>query len=332
MRPVLTGVVVCFLVGPMAFAQAANPRLEFEVASVKPWTPPADGGRGPIMMGMQGGPGTADPSQVRYSGLPLKMVLANAYDVRPFQINGPAWLDMERFDIVAKVPAGATKDQVRIMLQNLLADRFRLKLHHETKDSAVYELVVDKNGPKMKPTTLTTDASADGPPPPPSGPPKLGKDGFPELDRPGLFMMVMMGNNGPRSRMVARAQTTADIGRALSNQVDRPVVDKTGLTGKYDFSLEFSFEPGVGGPMGGLRMTPPGGGLAGPGPGPGPGPGGAGAVGGGPVPAPLDSQNADSAPTIFAAVQSELGLKLDAKRAPLDLLVVDQVEKTPTQN
>jgi uncharacterized protein (TIGR03435 family) len=352
MRQAVSGAGLLFLGCVLAAGQTGDARLEFEVASIKPWVPPAGGGRGGMMLGMRGGPGTADPEQITYSGLPLKFILMNAYDVRPYQINGPGWLDTERFDIVAKVPSGATKEQVRVMLQNLLADRFGLKLHHETKDSQVYELVVDKNGPKFKPTTLADSAATpipDGPPQPPLGPPKLGKDGFPQLpqaDRPGMMMMMTMGTGGPRARMVAKAQTIAQVAQMLGNQVNRPVVDKTGLTGKYDFTLEFEFEPGSGGGPKGLMLPPPPGGFAGGPGGPGPGgavitggggggaPGGAGTTGGAAGAGPVDSQNLDSTPaqTIFAAVQSQLGLKLEAKKAPLDLLVIDHMEKTPTEN
>lgn len=324
MRRSITAAGLFALASTLAFGQAGETKLEFEVASIKPWAPPSGGGRGGMMMGMRGGPGSPDPGQIHYSGLPLKFLLANAYDVRPYQVNGPAWLDMERFDIVAKVPPGATKEQVRVMLQNLLADRFGVKLHHDSKESSVYEMVVDKNGPKFKPTTMPDEAGApkpDGPPPAP-GPPKLDKNGFPQLDRAGLIMMMNMGPNGPRSRMVAKGQTLEQLAQMLGNQLNRPVVDKSGLTGKYDFTLEFAFEPGNG-PMG-LPMPP------------GPPPGGGGAVAGpggpGPVTAPVDSQGGDSGPTIFTAVQEQLGLKLEARKAPLDMLVIDHIEKTPTEN
>jgi uncharacterized protein (TIGR03435 family) len=144
--------------------------------------------------------------------------------------------------------------------------------------------------------------------------------------------------------MVAKAQTIAQVVQMLSRQLNRPVVDKTGLTGKYDLNLEFAFEPGSGGgPMGAMLPPPPGGLAGGPG-GPGPGvgggvttggaTGGSGSAGGQTIKGPVDSQDADSAPaqTIFAAVQSQLGLKLEAKKAPLDLLVIDHMEKTPTEN
>lgn len=327
--------------GILAFGQTPDNKLEFEVASVKPWAPPTGGGRG-MFMGIRGGPGTPDPGQITISGLPLKFLLSNAYDVRPYQVIGPGWLDMERFDIIAKVPPGTTKEQARMMMQNLLADRFGLKLHHETKDSPVYQLVVGKNGPKLQRSAVQDDPAPpkEGAAPPPPGPPKLDKNGFPQLDRPGLIMMITLGPKGPLSRMVARDQTLTKFAEALGNQVNRPVVDKTGLEGKYDFNLEFAFEAGAGG-LPGLPPPPPGGfgGPGGRGPiaaGAGGGPGNVGAGAGGakdgPITAPLDSQIADSAPTVFIAVQEQLGLKLEPKKAPLDMLVIDHIEKTPTEN
>jgi uncharacterized protein (TIGR03435 family) len=345
MRQGMTVAGLVTVAGILAFGQSPDSKLEFEVATIKPWAAPAGGGRG-MFMGLRGGPGTPDPGQITISGLPLKFLLANAYDVRPYQIIGPGWLDMERFDIVAKVPPGTTKEQARIMMQNLLADRFGMKLHHETKDSQVYELVVGKNGPKMQRSESQDDPAPpkEGAAPPAPGPPKLDKNGVPQLDRPGLIMMVRIGPKGPLSHMVGRQQTMPQFAQMLGNQVNRPVVDKTGLSGKYDFTLEFTFEPGAG--PGGLALPPPPpGGFGGPGGGPGPvtaggAGGGQASVGGGPpggpkegpVTAPLDSQTADSAPTIFTALQEQLGLKLDSKKAPLDMLVIDHIEKTPTEN
>jgi uncharacterized protein (TIGR03435 family) len=320
MTHTLTGTALLVLASSLAFGQPApDSKLEFEVATVKPSPPPSPGR---MMIGMRGGPGTPDPGQVNYTNFPLKFYITNAYDVKPYQVTGPAWLDTERFDMVAKVPAGATKEQVRGMMQNLLADRFGLKLHHDSKDSQVYELIVEKGGPKFKPSESQDDPpapKADSAPPPPPGPPKMGKNGFPQLDRPGMIMMMTISPTGPRARLVGKGQTLADLANNLGNQVNRPVVDKTGLPGKYDFNLEFAFEPGSGGPAGlpSLPLPPPG------------------AVGGGPAgppPGQADSQTADSAPNIFTAVREQLGLKLDPKKAPLDILVIDQVNKTPTEN
>src|ERR1700722_3983486 len=138
------------------FAQTTAATPSFEVATIKPAAPPATsmgaggGMRFAIRMGAQGGPGTSDPGQITYSNLPLKNLLVNAFGVKTYQISGPAWIDTERFDIVAKVPQGATKDDVKLMLQNLLAERFKLTLHREKKDLPMYALVVAKRGPTMK--------------------------------------------------------------------------------------------------------------------------------------------------------------------------------------
>src|SRR5215469_6012134 len=115
-----------FALSLFAFGQQTG-RLEFEVASIKPAAPPS-GGRGGFFIGIRGGPGTNDPGRVQYNGMPFRMLVMNAYDVKPFQVTGPSWINSEdaRFDIVATVPQGATKEQVRVMLQNLLADRFKL--------------------------------------------------------------------------------------------------------------------------------------------------------------------------------------------------------------
>src|SRR5947207_312669 len=123
-----------------AFGQASP---SFEVASVKPAEAPSTPGM--LRVGMRGGPGTPDPGQITYSNVSLKNVIMNAYNVKGYQITGPKWLDSERFDIVAKVPKGATKEEFRLMLQNLLAERFKLSLHHESKELPIYGLVVGKN-------------------------------------------------------------------------------------------------------------------------------------------------------------------------------------------
>jgi len=320
----LTGTGLLILASALAFGQSADSKLEFEVATIKPSPPPSPAH---FMIGIRGGPGTPDPGQLSYNGFPLRFFITNAYDVKPYQVTGPAWIDSERFDMVAKVPTGATKEQVRVMLQNLLADRFGLKLHHDSKDSQVYELVVDKSGPKFKPSESQADPPApkpdDAAPPPPPGPPKLDKNGIPNLDRPGMMMLMTIGPSGPRAKLVGKGQTLAELANNLGNQVNRPVVDKTGLAGKYDFNIEFAFEPGSGGPAGLPPLPfPPPGAVGGAGGGP----------AGGPSPAPVESPSAESAPTIFTAVREQLGLKLDPKKAPLDILVIDQVNKTPTEN
>jgi uncharacterized protein (TIGR03435 family) len=295
--------------------------LTFEVASVKPAAPPVPNGRGMIMFrGPSGGPGTKDPGRINYPYMSLKNLLMTAYDVKNYQIDGPAWLDTERFDVNATMPPDTTKEQFKIMLQNLLAERFNLKIHHDTKELPMYALLVGKNGPKMK-ESAETPRSAEGdaasPPLPPPSQPKIGPDGFPILPIPaggrgGLYQIMMPG----RARMIAVKQTMQDFAQRLSQQLNRPVTDATGLTAKYDFTLTYAPEGMssiapvmIGGPP---APPPPGGGASGPGP----------ALPEGDAPPP----------NLFSAVQSDLGLKLEAKKGPVDIIVVDHVEKTPIEN
>ena len=130
MRRATLGFGLIFLTCCAAFGQAAADSPTFEVASVKPAEPQTGMA---IRVMMRGGPGTPDPGQLNYSNVSLKNVLMAAYAVKGYQINGPKWLDSERFDIVAKIAPGATKEQFQLMLQNLLAERFKLTLHRETK-------------------------------------------------------------------------------------------------------------------------------------------------------------------------------------------------------
>ena len=311
MRYAILGAGILALACKAAFGQTGEGKLEFEVASVKPAALLRDGA---IMMGMRGGPGTEDPGRVTYTGLPLRGLLTTAYNVKPYQLSGPGWLDTERFDIVAKIPEGTTKEQFRVMLQNLLTERFKLTLHHETKDLPLYELTVGKNGPKLKKSVEDPNAPAiepgrgTGPPP---GPPPMGKDGMPQLPsgQKGMMMFMMPG----RARVLGGVQPLSALADMLGNQLGNPVVDKTGLTGNYDFTLEFAPEPGrMMGPFGGLPPPPP------PPPGAVPGPGQA------------DAQS--EAPALLTAIQEQLGLKLEQKKGPLDLVVIDHAEKVPTEN
>ena len=156
MRSTGIGVAVfVFACGPV-FGQAAG-KLEFEVASVKP-AAPQTGGR--VFVGRQGGPGTPDPGRVTYTNVALKNLITMAYDVKPYQVTGPDWLETERFDIQAKLPQGATKEQANMMMQNLLAERFKLSFHKVTKEFPLYELVVGKNGPKLKASVEDPGAAA----------------------------------------------------------------------------------------------------------------------------------------------------------------------------
>ncbi len=294
-----------------ASAQTGGALTEFEVASIKPALPQ---GGGRFMVMMRGGPGTPDPGQLTYANVSLRNILMNAYGVKTYQISGPGWLDTERFDLTAKIPKGATKDDLKVMLQNFLADRFKLTLHREQKELPIYALVAAKGGPKLKESEgEETPPSPDAPPLPPPGRMPVGKDGFPQMPKGGRGLMLMM--NSGRLRLSGTRQPVSAMTDLLSNQLGRPVVDMTGLTGKYDYTLDFVPEEGMmKGPMGALPPPPP------------PPPGGAG-------PAPGDNApDNSSGATLFTALQEQLGLKLEPKKGPVEMLVIDHLEKTPTEN
>jgi uncharacterized protein (TIGR03435 family) len=147
----MTGAAV-ILCASIALGQQANPKLTFEVASIKPAAPQA---MARLQGSVDGGPGTPAPGRIQFTDMPLKVLIMRAYDVQNFQVSGPSWMDSQRFDITAKVPDGATKEEARIMLQNLLSDRFKLKMHKGSKDAAIYELVVAKGGLKLKEAAQT---------------------------------------------------------------------------------------------------------------------------------------------------------------------------------
>lgn len=299
----------------------------FEAASVKPATLPSPDGRGMIMMqGPSGGPGTKDPGRIHYPYMTMKNILMNAYDVKSFQITGPAWLDSERFDISATMPPDTTKEQFRAMLQNLLAERFKMTIHRDNKELPMYSLTVAKSGPTMKESAeapAPKDDADPAPPPPLPSQPKIGPDGFPVLPqlagRGGMFMMMMPG----RTRLMGQQQTMQDLATRLTNLLSRPVVDATALKAKYDFTLTFSLEGlNMQGPMGPLPAPPSGGAVAVTG----------GAGGGGANPSGLFVPEGEAPPDLFAAVQAQLGLKLEAKKGPVEMIVIDHIEKTPTEN
>lgn len=307
-------VATLLVVACLAYSQTVDKSLIFEAASVKPAEQPKPDGAGRMFINSapSGGPGTKDPGRVHYPFTNMKTLLMNAFDVKNFQISGPAWLDMERFDITATMPPNTTKKQFRVMLQNLLAERFKITLHRETKELPTYSLTVAKNGPKMK-ESADPSHKDDGEPvqlPPPPMQPKMGPDGFPDLEIPAGAPIAMIMMNG-RARLIARQKTMQDLVDRLTNLTNRPVTDATALKAKYDFTLTFSLE-GINGPMG--PMPPP------------PAPGGViGAPGAG-------TPEAETLLDIFGAVQAQLGLKLEPKKGPVEMIVIDHIEKTPTEN
>jgi uncharacterized protein (TIGR03435 family) len=297
--------ILTLLLCGVMFAQGADPALSFEVASVRPSVPDANGRLN--LSPPRGGPGTDDPERFSNAGVSLKGLVLMAYNVKSYQVTAPAWLDTERYDIVAKIPPAASKEQFNQMLQNLLTERFHLALHRETKELPAYELVIGKNGSKLKETTMDLSAPA---PAGARGPIKMDPNGFPVLDRVGMMTMMTSRNNVVEARLVAKAQPVSMLLQMLEGQLKGPVLDKTGLTGKYDFTLEYSPDTTIVMPL--LAEGPPGG-----------APGGT--TGGTPP-------EITSGPPLGKALQEQLGLRLEQKKAPLELLVIDRADKTPTEN
>jgi uncharacterized protein (TIGR03435 family) len=218
-----------------ANAQTSPPKLDFEVASLKPSGPQS-------IRRSNGGPGTRDPERYSYMRADLRDLIFEAYGLRHYdqQTAGPGWIDTEEYDIVAKMPPGTTKEQFQQMLQNLLAERFHLVIHHETRVLPVFDLVVGKNGPKLKESAVDVGAS----PAPSLRPGEVDRQGFPVL-LPGRRGFA--SNFGPdgSSHSTGHQATMSLLADMLSgpNAADRLVIDKTGLTGKYDLTLEYAWRP-----------------------------------------------------------------------------------------
>ena len=267
--------------------------LVFEVASIRPVPAPTGG----VARGPSGGPGTRDPGLYTCTFCGLIPLILQAYDLKDFQLSAPNWIQNELFDINAKVPEGATKEQFGLMLRHLLEDRFKVATHRETREIPVYELVVSKNGSKLKATTEEAkpgDSEAWSP--------GLDKDGYPTVP-PGRAAMI--ANVRGTMRMRAKKETIEQLIAILSAQMRGPVTDSTGLKGEYDFTLSWTRDldaATVATPSSESRSP-----LAG-------------------------ISGTDSEPTLFDALQSQLGLRLERKKGRIEMLVIDHIEKVPTQN
>jgi bla regulator protein blaR1 len=262
----MTNICTKLLLIALTIAPLARPQ-QFEVASIKPADPNTHG------MRVQMAPG----GRLTASGVTVKFLIQQAYNVKDFQITGgPGWIGSDRYDISTKAEGEGqiTPEQLRPMMQALLADRFKLTFHRETKEMPVYALVVGKNGPKMHESERHEDAEGRG------------------------GTQIRMS----RGQITAQAMSMAMLANQLSNRLGRNVLDKTGLTGNYDFTLEFTPEGMQ--PMG----MPP-------------------REGGADAPPPVDSPG----PSIFTAVQDQLGLKLESQKGPVEILILDRIER-PSEN
>jgi uncharacterized protein (TIGR03435 family) len=225
----------------------------FEVASVK--LNRLGGDRGGISL---------LPGRITVSNMTLKGLVRYAYDVRDIQISGgPPWFDSDRWDIAATATGTITDEERRQMLQTLLADRFQLTLRLESKELPVYALTLAKSGSKMKPN-------------PDEKPPRL------QMGASVKGLLKLNGEDAPVSRLAA----------VLVAQVGRIVVDRTGLEGRFDFSLEWVPDAANLPSINGAKMVP-----------------------------------AEDGPSLFTAVQEQLGLRLESTKAAVEVLVIDRAQK-----
>jgi uncharacterized protein (TIGR03435 family) len=266
-KPAVAAFIVPLALASEMFAQApeARPVFDaFEVATIKPTHPDWRGGR---YMRMQ----TARQFEAR--GYALRILLAAAYNLTPQAISGgPAWIDSDLYDILAATPGQVrpTLEEQLSMLRKLLLERFSLVFHREEKEFSIYALTVAKGGPKMTPSAPVTA---------PEGAPPL------------VFRL-----SPDRARLPASSTTMSELAWVMQRSaVNRPVVDKTGLTERYDFELEWTpDETQFGGNVPTGNPEPP-------------------------------------KPDLFAALQQQLGLRLEATKGPIQTLVIDQVER-PSEN
>ena len=207
----------------------------FEVASIKPNTPD---GSGAIRVGIQPQPG----GRLTVTNANLRMLIRFAYNIDDAQISGgPSWMDSDRYDITAKAEGNPSINEQREMLQTLLAERFGLKFHRDSRELPVYALLPTKGGAKLKEVTDDSGASSSDRP--------AGPGNAPIGQRRGVAMMI------GGTTQIAGIMSMVQLSQALANLVGRKVVDKTGLEGNYDIKLEWTPQPGE---IAGLRGLPPG--------------------------------------------------------------------------
>ena len=235
------------------------PRLEFEVASVKPSKPGADGG---VIKPLPGG------QTYVATNAPVKMMIKLMFHLNDRQISGgPGWLETDLYDVEAKADGPHTIEELHVMFQNVLIDRFKLQVHKEMRMLPAYELVVDKSGPKLRENTSP--------------------EHFDIPVRPAGF-----------GKLEATHCSMSYFSWLLSQRLDRPVIDQTGLGRFYDFKLEWTPEPPANlGIRGGAEANLP----------------------------------PTNGPDIFTALREQLGLKLESRKGPVEVMVIDHVE-SPSEN
>jgi uncharacterized protein (TIGR03435 family) len=230
-------VVVLLALASSVYPQSAG-KLEFEVAAIKRTPPPEKRPKG-ALEGCRGGPGTKDPELLVCEDMSLFSLALMAYQIeRPqyYRLSGPEWMqELPGFDLSARVLARAPKDDLAAMLRNLLADRFKLVVHHESREVQEYDLVVAKGGPKFRQAAPAAKRAADGDAKRgASEPPTLGGAGYPTLP-PGHRAAII----DDRAHYHDPEMSIEFLTTLLATQLRKPVHDATGLTGKYDIDLHW---------------------------------------------------------------------------------------------
>jgi uncharacterized protein (TIGR03435 family) len=321
------------LISLLAFAPPASaqapPAPHFEVSSIKPAVPlqtqitqlqqAAQSGNANIA-GMRMMQQVITDQRIDLNTLSLADLIVMAYRIKPYQLTSPDWMRSERYDVQATLPAGATKEQVPEMMQALLAERFKVKIHRDKKPQPVYALLVSKDGHKLKPAPTA-------PTPPPDDPNaqslslagqdlKISNDGrggqvITTNGATGAATMRIRMDGGQLHMEIEKA-SMAEFAEMLGQFLDKPVVDQTELAGSYQVQLDLTQEDVLAMAMAKASAA----GLSLP-----------GLPGGTPGQAATPSSGA----SIFTTVQ-KLGLRLESKNLPVDMIVVDSADKTPTEN
>lgn len=238
-----------------AFAQ--NAPKTFEAATIK-LTPPDS--REPLDIRFTPG------GRLTVTNQPVRSLVTFAYGVQAWQIAGaPDWFETDRYDISAKADGDPGREEMLALFRALLEDRFRMRLHRETRDGSTYELTTARNGPKFQKS-----------------------EPLKENERANVYTYRTGAPTAPAISLIRadRSATMAMLASILQSQLKRPVIDKTGLTGDFDFRVEYA----------------------------------------------ADDSRLDEFPSLFTALQDQLGLKLQPAKGPVEMLVIDRVERVPVEN
>ena len=334
----LTYLVALLVAAGEGRGQPAASGLAFEVASVRP-SAPLDMNK--LAAQMQAGKMPrfgphVDGSRAEYDYMSLKDLIANAYNVKGYQITGPGWLGSERFDIVAKLPDGAQKEDAPAMLQALLADRFKLTVHRETQEHPVLALIVGKDGPKLKEAAAPAEPIAEDAPLKPGEFKMDGPDGPIRVTRNADGTTTMnMGAKGLITQRIDMANQTVHLESSSTTMAGfadmlttlmqmgggggRQVVDMTGLKGNYQVAVDVSLTDIMAMARERMREMGMDAGAA---------PAGGKAADNMPASAASDPSGGTS---VYASVE-KLGLKLEQRKTQAEQVVIDHVEKAATEN